>query len=139
MTIWTRENFLISTNKENLNLEVIYQYLISSYWGKDRTREQVNESIKNSLCFGLYDKASQIGFARVITDYSIFAYLADVFVLPSYQGKGLGKWLVDTIFEVEQLKKITKWLLLTNDAQKLYERVGFEQFPYPERVMIKNS
>ena len=139
MKTWTRKKFLISTDKEKLNLEVIYQYLSSSYWAKERTQEQVAESIKHSFCFGLYDLASQIGFARVITDYSTFAYLADVFVLPTYQGMGLGKWLIDTIFDVEQLKKITKWLLLTNDAQKLYERVGFEQFPYPERIMIKNS
>ena len=139
METWVHENFLISTEKEKLNFEIIHHYLSTSYWAKERSREQIIESIQHSLCFGVYHQNAQVGFARVITDYSTFAYLADVFILPAHQKNGLGKWLIDTIFSMERLKKIAKWLLLTNDAQKLYARVGFEQFPYPERVMIKNA
>ncbi len=96
-----------------------------------------NRVYKNSICFGVYDVDRQVGFAQVITDYATFAYLADVFILHSHQEKGLGKWLIDAIFSTEELKRISTWMLLTNDAHKLYHRVGFIEFPYPERVMIK--
>ena len=137
MSNWKQETFVISTDKEKLNFDVIYTFLSNSYWASTRSLEKIVESIKNSFCFGVYDVDKQIGFARVITDYSTFAYLADVFILSSYQGKGLGKWLIDVIFSTEELKRISTWMLLTNDAHKLYHRVGFMEFSYPERVMIK--
>lgn len=102
-----------------------------------RSLKQIAESIKNSFCFGVYDIDKQVGFARVITDYSTFAYLADVFILSAHQGKGLGKWLMEIVFSAEELKNISTWMLLTNDAHKLYHQVGFIEFPYPKRIMIK--
>ena len=137
MSNWKQDNFVISADKEKLDVDVIYTFLSNSYWASTRSLEQIVESIKNSFCFGVYDIDKQIGFARVITDYSTFAYLADVFILSSYQGKGLGKWLIDVIFSTEELKRISTWMLLTNDAHKLYSRVGFMEFPYPEKIMIK--
>lgn len=139
MTKWVKDNFEISTDKSKLNLEVIFQFLKESYWANDRTYSQVVHSIQNSLCFGLHENGIQVGFARVITDYATFAYLADVFIIRSYQGKGLGKWLTEVIINNEDLKNITSWLLLTNDAHFLYEKAGFMQYPYPERVMMKNA
>jgi len=137
MTNWTKDNFVISTDKSKLDPELIFQFLQKSYWAKDRTYSQLINSIKNSLCFGMYENNHQVGFARVITDYTTFAYLADVFVLSTHQGKGLGKWLIDTIFNDEEVKHITPWLLLTNDAHSLYEKVGFVQYSDPTRVLIK--
>ncbi len=139
MKKWIRDSFEISTDKSKLNLEVIFQFLKESYWANDRTYSQVANSIQNSFCFGLYENNIQVGFARVITDHTTFAYLADVFIIKSYQGKGLGKWLMEVIFNNEELKNVTSWLLLTNDAHFLYEKVGFMQYPYPERVMMKNA
>ena len=136
---WKKNTFTISIDNEKINISTVYEYLRSSYWAKDRTLQQVESSIKNSLCFGMYENNSQIGFARVITDYVTFAYLADVFILPSHQQLGLGKWVIDTIFSIEELKNISSWLLITNDAHKLYDRVGFVEYPYPERIMMKND
>lgn len=139
MSNWKQDHFVISTDKEKLDIDVIYTFLSNSYWASTRSLEQIVESIKNSFCFGVYDIDKQVGFARVITDYSTFAYLSDVFLLPSYQGKGLGKWLMAIVFSTEELKNISTWMLLTNDAQELYKQVGFAKFPHPERVMIKKS
>lgn len=136
---WKNNTLTISTDKEKINIATVYEFLSSSYWAKNRTVQQIESSIKNSLCFGMYENISQIGFARVITDYATFAYLADVFILPSHQKLGLGKWLIDTIFNMDELKNITSWLLITHDAHKLYDGVGFVEYPYPERIMMKNE
>ena len=97
MESW-RENFLISTDKKRLQLKVIINYLQNeSYWAKDRTEEIISKAIKNSLCFGLYEADQQVGFARLVTDCATFAYLCDVFILKNYQGRGLGKWLIETV------------------------------------------
>ncbi len=132
-----QENFVISTDKSLLDLEMIYNFLKESYWAKNRTYNQVLESIQNSICFGLYEDNKQIGFARVITDTSVFAYLADVFILPSHQNRGLVKFLLETIFKNKKLKTISSWMLVTKDAQALYQKFGFVEFPFPERVMLK--
>lgn len=138
MMRWKKNSFEISTDKTMLNREIICQFLREkSYWATNRSQSQINDSIQNSLCFGLYEKEIQIGFARVVTDYVTFGWLADVFIIHSHQGQGLGKWLIEVIFNCDELKNIVTWLLLTNDAHGLYEKVGFAEFPYPERVMIK--
>ena len=134
-----KSGFIMSTDKNKINHTTVYEFLKTTYWAADRSFQQVEDSIKNSLCFGVYDQTNQIGFARAITDYTTFAYLADVFILPSYRNRGLGKWLLDSIVNIELLKNVGSWLLLTNDTQQLYEQVGFVTYPYPERVMILKS
>ncbi|SRR5579883_2886176 len=136
---WQKDIYQISTDKSRLDWQLIYNFLSKSYWANGRTFEQVSHSIEHSLCFGLYAETQQAGFARVITDYSTFAYLADVFILPDYQGKGLGKWLIETIFSVQELADVITWLLLTKDAHHLYKKVGFQSFPYPERLMVRKK
>ena len=131
-----KDNFIISTDKEKLDIKMIYRFLSQSYWASNRTLEQVKESIKHSLCFGVYQPETQIGFARIISDYSTFSYLADVFIIPEFRGLGLGKWLVETIFSLDEVRNV-RCMLLTTNAHKIYEQVDFTIFPYPERVMIK--
>jgi GNAT superfamily N-acetyltransferase len=131
-----KDNFIISMDKGKLDIEMIYAFLSQSYWAANRTLDQVIESIKNSICFGVYQQDAQIGFARIITNYATFSYLADVFIVPEFRGLGLGKWLVETIFSLDEIKNV-RCMLLTTDAHKLYEPVNFIPFPYPERVMIK--
>jgi GNAT superfamily N-acetyltransferase len=91
------------------------------------------------LCFGVYaqdaDRPSQFGFARVVTDYATFAYLADVFILPDYQGQGLGKWLVETMLNHQELQAVKRWTLYTSDAHELYRSFGFDAERDPERYM----
>jgi len=113
---WSKDDFVISIDKTKLDSDIIHQFLTESYWAKGRTLDEVIESIKNSICFGLYDKNRQIGFARIITDSVLFAYLCDVFILPTYQRQGLGKWLIDTIFNIQELRNIKSWILATKDA-----------------------
>ena len=135
-----REQFLISTDKGRLELPVITEYLERSYWAQGRSREVIEKSLQHSECFGLYDEergGKQLGFARAITDYATFAYLADVFVLGTYQGRGLGKWLVKSVLSHPDLTTC-RWELGTKDAHALYAQFGFER-PTSDRAMKRVS
>jgi GNAT superfamily N-acetyltransferase len=131
---WTRGDYTISTDRRRLQLDVIHGFLVDSYWATGRTRERVAQSIEHSLPFGLYHHDEQVGFARVLTDYVVLAFLADVFVVESHRGKGLGEWLVDTVTGLPELQSIRRWLLGTRDAHDLYRRFGFDE-PKPGILM----
>lgn len=133
---WKRGEFSISTDPTQLDISVIHKYLSTdSYWAKGRTVDTVKRSIENSLNFGLYKGEQQIGFARVVTDYATFAWLADVFVLDTYRGRGLGKWLVEVILSHPGLQRFRRWVLATKDAHELYRQFGFIELKRPERWM----
>lgn|SRR5689334_5732489 len=130
------EAYTISTDKRKLDLSRIHEFLSrESYWAQGRTIETVRRSIENSLPFGVYEGDRQIGFARVVTDYATFAWLADVFILPPWRGKGLSKWLVSTILDHPDLQGFRRWMLATSDAHELYRRFGFQEIPEPKRFM----
>lgn len=133
--------FTISTDKDKLYVEAIHDYLCNrSYWGKGRTIEVVRKCIENSLCFGAYDENDHFaGFARVVTDYTVFAYLMDLFVLEPYRKRGLGKKLVDHIVNDISFKEIRFWRLDTMDAHELYRKYGFKAPARPERIMEKRN
>lgn len=139
--LWENGEFSISTDKEVLNLMMIHQYLSEeSYWAKNIPMDIVEKSIQNTaLCFGIFQgrpqKKTQIGFARVISDLSTFAYLADVFVLGEYRGRGLGKWLINIVTNHAELQSIRKFMLATADAHSLYTKYGFELIKNPEVYM----
>jgi len=121
-----KDEYLISTDPSLLHVDVIHHYLSKeSYWAKYIPRAVVERSIDNSLCFGLCEKDKQIGFARVVTDKATFAYLADVFILEEHRGKGLAKWLMDTIQAHPELQGLRRWMLGTRDAHSLYEQFGW--------------
>jgi GNAT superfamily N-acetyltransferase len=118
--------YLISTDPSLLNADVIHDYLSKeSYWAQNIPKEVVEKSISNSLCFGLYKNDEQVGFARLVTDRATFAYLADVFILSAYRGKGLSKWLIGTIHAHPELQGLRRWMLGTRDAHALYEKFGW--------------
>jgi len=128
--------FVISTDRARLDLDVIHEFLTKSYWAKGIPRETVARSIENSLCFGVYDESgSQVGFARVISDFATYGYIADVFVLEPYRGQGLGKALMEFIVQHPALQGLRRWNLTTRDAHNLYDRVGFKPLKFPERYM----
>jgi GNAT superfamily N-acetyltransferase len=129
------ERFTISTDPTRLNLDTIYAFLTQSYWAEGIPREIVEQSIRNSLCFGAYEDNRQVGFARIITDYATFAYLADVFVLESHRGLGLSRLLMECIVSHPQLQTLRRWMLATRDAHSLYEKYGFRPLQKPERFM----
>nr|WP_319998075.1 GNAT family N-acetyltransferase [uncultured Draconibacterium sp.] len=126
----------ISTDKKRLDIKVLHNYLSNeSYWAKGRTLETVQRSIENSLCFGVYVENKQVGFARVITDYAVFAWLLDVFILPEFQGKGYGKKLMEVIITHNDLQGLRRWGLGTDDAHGLYKQFGFAPLHKPENMM----
>jgi GNAT superfamily N-acetyltransferase len=135
---WRRGDYLISTDRNRLDIEVIHGFLRRSYWAEGIPVEIVKKSLKHSLNFGLYKGEQQIGFARVITDYATFAYIGDVFILEEYRGQGLSKWLMEAVAEHRELQGLRRWMLLTRDAHPLYEKTGFTRPMYPERIMEKH-
>jgi GNAT superfamily N-acetyltransferase len=130
-----REGFEISTDPARLDRAAVHAFLTESYWAKGVPREIVDRSISNSLSFGLYDASRQIGFARVITDRATYAYLADVYVLPEYRGRGLGKWLMETVMAHPDLQGLRRWSLVTRDAHGLYRGFGFKDVKDASRYM----
>ena len=125
----------ISTDKNKLDIDVIHQFLTKAYWSEGRTNEEVKKSIKNSLCFGMYYNHKQIGFARIVTDYTIFAYLMDVFILPQYRGKGYSKQLINAIHVNPKLQLCKVWMLKTKDAHSLYKQLGYSELKHSETFM----
>ena len=131
-----RGEFLISTSRDLLNLDVVHGFLTNCYWSKGVPREVVAASNEHSLCFGVYDgEGEQVGFARVITDFATIAYVGDVFVLETHRGHGLGKWLMQCITQHPALQNLRRWILTTRDAHGLYSQVGFTTVKAPERYM----
>ena len=121
-----RDNYLLSTDASLLDIDMVHKYLsIQSYWATNISFQVVKKSVQNSLCFGLYDNQKQIGFARVVTDRATFAYLADVFILESFRGKGLAKWMMEVIQAHPELQGLRRWMLGTRDAHGLYEQFGW--------------
>ena len=133
---WERGDYLISTDRSRLDIELVHNFLSkTTYWAVGRTRDVVQRSIENSLSFGVYKGNVQVGFARVVTDYATFAWIADVFVLPEHRGHGLSKWLMEVLLSHPQLQGFRRWVLATKDAHTLYERFGFIPLHRPERWM----
>lgn len=130
-------NYIVSDDKSQLSINVIHSFLSNSYWAKGRSIETITKSINNSDCFGIYDNGNQIGFARVVSDYTIFAYLFDVFILEEYRGRGLSKMLLSYVFDHPKYKDVKKWGLATSDAHGLYRKFGFEVVASPEKLMEK--
>ena len=130
-----KDNFTISTDPARLNIDVIAEMLTRAYWAQGRTREMIARYVQHSLVFGIYDGTKQIGLARVVSDYTTFAWLCDVFVLEDYRGHGLGKWLMQTIDSHPDLQGLRRWILATRDAHGLYEQFGWTLLDHPERWM----
>jgi N-acetylglutamate synthase-like GNAT family acetyltransferase len=126
----------ISTDTHRLNVEVIHNFLSEeSYWSQGISRAIVERAMQNSLCFGMYHRAAQVGFARVVTDKSTFGLLADLFILSAHRGKGLSKWLMRCVVGHEDLQGLRRLLLLTSDAHGLYRQFGFKELGNPSRFM----
>lgn len=135
LTIY-KENFCISTNKEKLDVDAIHEFLSTkAYWCLKIPKDKVETSIQNSFCFGVYHDEKQIGFARIITDFSTIAYLGDVYILEEYRELGLSKWLMETIMSYPNLQGLRRWILLTGDAHGLYRQYGWSNIADPEKWM----
>lgn len=132
-----RDNFTISTDFDRLDVDAITDLLSHAYWAQGRTREMIARYLQHSLTFGLFDGSLQIGLARVVSDYTTFAWLCDVFIHEDYRGQGLGKWLLETIHSHPELQGLRRWMLATKDAHGLYKQFGWVPLEPPERWMMK--
>ncbi len=130
-----KENIIINSDKQNLDIPFIHDFITHSYWAKGRTLEEVKICIENSLNFGVYIERKQIGYARVVTDYFSFAYLLDVFIDINHRKKGYSILLIEHILNCESLKKVKSWKLATSDAHSLYRKFGFKNLAHPEKMM----
>ena len=130
------ENIRLTTNVNELDFEVIYHFISNSYWAKDIPRETMKNAMSGALCFGVLDENDKLlAFARMITDKATFAYLADVFVLPEYQGQGISKWMMTRIMAHDDLQGLRRIMLATHDAHNLYKQFGFNAIETPELLM----
>lgn len=131
-----KNDFCIATQRSKLDLKAIHQFLSEeAYWSKGIPFNTVVNAAQNSLNFGLYCNEKQIGYARIISDFTTIAYLGDVYVLPEFRGQGLSKWMMQTIQQHPDLQGLRRWILLTGDAHGLYRQFGFTALAAPERWM----
>lgn len=137
---WRRGDFVINTDRNLVDVEMVHRFLSEeSYWAAGIPIDVVRRSIENALCFGVYKGGRQVGFARVVTDYSTFAYIGDVFVLEEHRGQGLSKWMMSVVREHPDLQGLRRWMLATADAHGLYSQFGFRPLQHADRWMeIRN-
>lgn len=136
---WRRDGFTISTDRARLDRDLIWSVISQTYWGERFERAVFERSVDNALVFGLYGpEGDQAGFARVVTDYARFAWFSDLFVLEALRGRGLGRWLTETVLAYPPLAGIDRWLLATRDAQDFYRPFGFEDLN-PGRFMLRQQ
>ena len=132
---YSKGQYSITTDARKLDVDAMHAYLSRSFWAEGIPRETVAKAVANSLCFGLFDGANQVGLARVVTDRATFAYLCDVYVLETHRGLGLGKWLIETVMAHPDLQGLRRFQLVTRDAHGLYSRHGFDAPAHPDRQM----
>lgn len=133
---WQFSEFRISTDKDEISADFVYNYLRRSYQSKSRNYQEIHKSIENSLCYGLFHGDKQIGFARIVSDLSTIYMLSDVFIVEEYRGRGLGKWLMECIVNSPELKNLIG-LLATKNAQGLYRKYGFRSPNDPRMMMLR--
>lgn len=136
---WRRDEFEITTDPARVDRAVVHAFLSESYWARGIPREVMDRSIDHSLPFSLWSPEAQVGFARVVTDRATFAYVADVFVLPEYRGRGLSLWMMQTMVSHPDLQGLRRWSLLTRDAHGLYLKVGFRPLANAARWMERHD
>ncbi|MEM7312558.1 MAG: GNAT family N-acetyltransferase [Planctomycetota bacterium] len=129
----------ITSDPNRMDVATIHGFLSGTYWAQGRTREQVAQTIRHSVPFGLFLDGQQTGFLRVVSDQTVFAYLMDVFVLPEYRGNGYARRLLSHAMDDDRFTDVSTWLLKTKDAHGLYERLGFVVVPDAERYMVRTG
>ena len=132
---WTRDNFVLYDERNKANADVVHSMLVDTYWAKGRSLQTVRDTIERCLCFSLYDEHSQIGFARVLTDYATYAIILDVVIQEPYRGRGLGKWMMECMTDHPDVAPL-KQVLWTSNAEELYQRFGFS-VPAKIHFMLK--
>lgn len=135
-----REDYFVSSDPEKLDLQFIHNWLAKeSYWAADIPFKLLERTLRNSFCFGVYQKdGQQVGFGRVVTDYTTFAWVTDVFIMDAHRGKGLSRFLMNTLLEHPEMRIVRRWLLGTEHAHGLYRKLGFVDLEHPENFLTKH-
>lgn len=133
--LWSKGDYEVSTDPARIDAAMVHEFLTNSYWAKGIPAETVQQSIEKSIPFGVYHGQRQVGFARIISDRATFAYLGDVFILPSHRGRGLSLWLMECIVSHPDLQGLRRWMLATHDAHALYAKFGFTPLKSPQSWM----
>lgn len=128
---YKKDDFYITTDFDKIDIDVVCSLLGQSYWASYRKKNVIVKSLKNSLCFSLFEEDKQIGLIRVITDYATFAYLCDIIIDEKYRHKGLGIWFLECVFKHPELQNLRKWSLTTKDAHEFYKKLGFNHLSNP--------
>jgi len=136
--LWSQGDYEVSTDPARIDAVIVHEFLTNSYWAKGIPLETVQQSIENSISFGVYHGQQLVGFARIISDLATFAYLGDVFILPSHRGRGLSRWLMECILSHPDLEGPRRWMLATQDAHGLYAKFGFAPLKSPGSWMEKH-
>jgi len=131
----TKDNLTISTDPQRIDLEAVCGFMSRSYWAQNRTCSTIERTLRNSLVFGEYEESCMVAMARIVTDYATFAWLCDVFVHENHRGRGIGKWLMESILTHPELQGLRRWLLVTRDAHGLYSQYGYSSLHDIERWM----
>jgi GNAT superfamily N-acetyltransferase len=137
--LWSNGDYEISTDPARVDAGMVHEFLTNSYWAKGIPVATVRLSIENSICFAVYHRQQQVGFARIISDLATFAYLADVFIVPPFRGRGLSRWLMECIVGHPDLQGLRRWMLATRDAHGLYAKFGFTAMARPETWMERHD
>ncbi len=132
---FARDSFTISTDRKRLDIPYIHHSLSHCPWSEGISREKVERAIQSSFCFGVYDGDTQVGFARVITDFVTFAYIGDFFISESHRGRGLGKWLISTILACPEIADLQRKCIVTAEAHGLYREMGFMSVQRPSAYL----
>jgi len=136
---WRRDGFVISTDRARIDVALTWQFIQTTYWGETLTESRFRRSLDHALLFGLYGPdGRQVGFGRAVTDFARFAWLSDIFVIPELRGRGLGRWLAETIVGYPPIADVDRWVLATRDAHDLYRQLGFGPLPEPSRYMLRS-
>ncbi|HEX6368116.1 MAG TPA: GNAT family N-acetyltransferase [Longimicrobium sp.] len=131
-----RDDLRLTTLTDEMDVDAVHAYLSAeSYWARGIPREVVARAVHHSLCVGIFDGAAQVAFARAVTDRATYAYLADVYVLEPYRGRGLGRWMMEAMTAHPDLQGLRRWALMTRDAHGLYAQFGFTPLRQPDRAM----
>lgn len=137
---WRKDNYLLTTDASLFDIDTLYHFISDqSYWSRGIPRAIFERSLQHSLCFGLFQEETQIGFARVVSDFATFAYLGDVFVHENHRGRGLSKWMMDCVLLHPDLQGLRRWMLATRDAHELYKQFGFTELKAPVKFMEKHD
>jgi len=137
--IWERPPYRISDDPELVDVTVVHEFLVGSYWARGIPMETVVRGIAHSIPFSVFLGDRQVGFARVVTDRATFAYLADVFVVEDQRGRRLAAWLVATVLAHPELQGLRRWLLVTRDAHRLYQKLGFDAVADPSMFLTRHD